>query len=181
MKNTQLKELLHYAAIPLLMLALYIIKRETLDSIPLLLREAMLIFGYTAALDDLKGKRVPNGLIGTMFCAWILIMVPQLFFQTEQALSLLVSGIGGFLIGGGVFLVVYLVSRKGIGGGDVKLMAVSGLYLGANGALPSMLYGSVFAAAVGGVMLLSKRIGRKDTIPLVPFLYIGMLLTMFIQ
>ena len=74
-----------------------------------------------------------------------------------------------------------MVSRKGLGGGDVKLMAVSGLYLGAGSVLPAMLYGSVLAAVTAGVLIALKKIGRKDAIPLVPFLYAGMLITVFIQ
>ena len=63
----------------------------------------------------------------------------------------------------------------------MKLMAVSGLYLGADGVLPAMLYGSVLSALAAILLILCKKIERKDTIPLVPFLYAGMLVTVFIQ
>ena len=60
-------------------------------------------------------------------------------------------------------------------------MAVSGLYLGFDGVLPAMLYGTVLATLVTLVLVLLKKLGRKDTFPLVPFLYAGMLLTVFTQ
>ena len=128
-----------------------------------------------------RSKRVPNKLVGAMAAAWILVIVPQLFFQTEKALAIMLSGLIGFVMAGLLFLVVYLISRKGLGGGDVKLMAAAGLYLGVNGVLPAMLYGSVLASVFALVLILAKKIGRKDAIPLVPFLYVGMLLTMFLQ
>ena len=156
-----------YLGIPVLMLLLFIIKREGIDDFILFQRELLVLFGYAAALTDIRSKRVPNKLVLSMAGVWILTIVPQLFFQTEKAIALM--------------LVVYLISRKGLGGGDVKLMAASGLYLGFNGVLPAMLYGSVLASVFAIILIAAKKIGRKDAIPLVPFLYVGMLLTVFVQ
>lgn len=112
---------------------------------------------------------------------WVLVIVPQLFFQTEKAIAIMISDLIGFAMGGLLFLVVYLVSRKGLGGGDVKLMAVAGLYLGFKNVLPAMLYGSVLSSVFAAALILAKKIGRRDAIPLVPFLYIGMLITVLLQ
>jgi len=170
-----------YLGIPLLATLLLIVKWGKIDNYLLLQRELLIVFGYIASLTDIRSKRVPNKLVSVMTAAWILAIVPQLFFQTEKALAIMFSGLIGFVMAGLLFLVVYLVSRKGLGGGDVKLMAVAGLYLGFNGVLPSMLYGSILASIFAVILILAKKIGRKDAIPLVPFLYIGMLLTMFFQ
>lgn len=169
--------------LPLLPLAgvVLALRLGSMEGMSLLLWELLLAFGYGAALWDLRQKRVPNQLVAGMLGAWVLVLVPQLFFQTELALVALISGGVGFLLAGGVFLVVYLISRKGLGGGDVKFMAVAGLYLGAGNVLPAMLYGCVLSAITGLVLLALKRIGRRDTIPLVPFLYVGMVLTMVFQ
>ena len=170
-----------YLGIPVLMLLLFIVKRGTVDNFILLQRELMIAFGYIAALTDILSKRVPNKLVLTISSVWILTIVPQLFFQTEKAIVIMINGLIGFAMAGLLFIVVYLVSRKGLGGGDVKLMAASGLYLGFNGVLPAILYGSVLASLFAIVLILAKKIRRKDAIPLVPFLYIGMLLTVFLQ
>ena len=111
----------------------------------------------------------------------MLIMIPQLFLHTQQTLLLMLDGMIGAVLGGGLFLLVYFISRKGLGGGDVKLMAASGLYLGVSRILPAMLYGSVLAALVGLSLVLFKKIGRRDTIALAPFLFVGMLVTMLVQ
>jgi prepilin signal peptidase PulO-like enzyme (type II secretory pathway) len=147
----------------------------------LLLLTLIAIFGYIAAILDIKTKRIPNGLILMMLASWIMTMVPKLFFDTAAAITLLGDSTLGFLIGGGLFLLVYMLSRKGLGGGDVKFMAAAGLYLGFGGTISTMLYGTVIAALTGGILILSKKIGRKETIPLAPFLYIGILLTIFFQ
>lgn len=170
-----------YLGIPILMLLLFFLKKGKVDAVILLQRELLVIFGYVASLTDIGSKRVPNKLVLTMVGTWVLIIVPQLFFQTEKAIAIMISDLIGFVMGGLLFLIVYLVSRKGLGGGDVKLMAASGLYLGFRNVLPAMLYGSVLSSVFAIVLILAKKIGRKDAIPLVPFLYIGMLITVLLQ
>jgi len=92
---------------------------------------------------------------------------------------LLKDSVLGFLIGGGMFLFVYIVSKKGLGGGDVKFMAVAGLFLGLSGVFTTMFYGTCLAAAFGLLLIALKKIGRKDAIPLAPFLYVGIIVTVF--
>lgn len=181
MDKTAAKKWLFYAGLPVLCAAFLLIKWNKLDPILLIMRELLVIFVYVASVWDLREKRIPNRLVAALLGVWMLVMIPQLFFRTEWALSFLVSGAIGFFLAGIVFLVVYVVSRKGLGGGDVKLMTVSGLYLGIDGVLPTMLYGSVLAALTGIVLIFLKRIGPKDAIPLVPFLYAGMLLTLLVR
>lgn len=171
----------YYAGLPIAAAVICAVCWTRVEPVELLVRETLTVFGYVAAVSDWTEKRVPNMLLKCMLGAWVLILVPQLFFQPEKAvLRLLTSGLG-LLIGGGIFLLVYLFSRGGLGGGDVKLMAVSGLYLGVQNVLPAMLYGSILASVVGCVLILMKKIGRKDAIPLVPFLYAGILLTMLFR
>ncbi|MBR2131659.1 MAG: prepilin peptidase [Oscillospiraceae bacterium] len=174
------KRHLPYVGVLIPVLTVLLLQWGQLEAFEMLVCQLLVLFGYFAMLYDLREKRVPNRLIGMMLGAWILIVVPQLFYQTESTLLFLLEGIVGFLIGGVLFLVVYVVSRKGLGGGDVKLMAVSGLYLGVDGILPTMLYGSVLASIYGISLLLLKKIDKGDSIPLVPFLYIGMLLTILV-
>jgi len=58
-------------------------------------------------------------------------------------------------------------------------MAAAGLYLGFSETVPAILYGTVLAALVGLVLILLKKIGRKDTMPLAPFLFAGIIITVF--
>lgn len=175
------KQLLPYVGLPVILAAVTLFTKAKLETFELLLQGVLIFFGYLAAVGDIRNKLVPNSLVGAMLCAWIFVMVPQLFLRTEVALYWLLNGLIGFLLCGIVFLVVYLVSRKGLGGGDVKFMAVAGLYLGAGLVMPAMLYGSVLSALACGILILFKRIDKKGAIPLIPFLYVGILLTMFIR
>lgn len=170
-----------YAGVLLPLAAVLVLRWQNDLLVVLLLKSAMVLFGYFSALCDLRQKRIPNKLVLSMLGAWVLIMIPQLFLHTQQTLLLVLDGMIGAVLGGGLFLLVYFISRKGLGGGDVKLMAASGLYLGVSRILPAMLYGSVLAALVGLSLVLFKKIGRRDTIALAPFLFVGMLVTMLVQ
>jgi len=139
----------------------------------------LLVLSYIAMVFDINTRRIPNELIIIMLLGWLIIITPMIFYDTTNGLRLLADSIYGMLIGGGLFLLVYIISRKGLGGGDVKLMAASGLYLGFVGTVPAMLYGTVLAAVTGLILIAIKKIGRKDKIPLAPFLFIGIMITIF--
>lgn len=179
MEREKLRPLAPYIGIPLLGIALLLVRWNSADAFTLLQRELLLVIGYAAAVKDIREKLVSNRTVLALLVCWLLTMLPQLAVNVERGVSRLADSAGGFLIGGVLFLLVYLISKNGLGGGDVKFMAVTGLYLGVNGILPAMLYGSVLAALFGLTLILLKKIGRKDAIPLIPFLYVGILIVIF--
>ena len=175
----KLKPALPYVGLPALGIALLVVRVGQMDGFILLWCTLLLVFGYITAVRDIKTKKIPNSLVLAMLAAWLVTMLPMVFLETHASVTLLVDSALGFALGGGLFLLVYIISRKGLGGGDVKFMAVAGLYLGFYGVIPAMLYGTVLASLTGIVLLLSKKIGRKDTMPLAPFLFAGILITIF--
>ena len=177
--NDKLKLILPYIGIPIITIALFFIQLGHIDIFILLLFELITVFGYVSTVIDIKSKRISNNLILAMIGTWILMIIPKLLLDIDSTVIFLKDSVFGFLIGGGIFLVVYLISRKGLGGGDVKFMAAAGLYLGFERTLSAMLYGTVLAGLAGLMLLLLKKLGRKDTMPLAPFLYIGILITVF--
>ena len=179
-KNNKLKSVLPYIGIPVIGAALLILQAGRTAAFIMFRSELLVILGYIAMVTDIKMKKIHNSLTIAMLAAWILIMVPKIFLDTDAAVELLIDSVIGFAVGGGLFLLIYLISRKGLGGGDVKFMAATGLYLGLSGALSAMFCGTILAALSGLALILLKKIGRKDTIPLAPFLYAGMLVTMFL-
>ena len=150
------------------------------DGLMLLLNVLILSFGYIAAIYDIREKRIPNKLILIMLASWFVSIFPGLFINTGAVLPLVKDSLIGFLMGGGIFITIYLISKKGLGGGDVKFIAAAGLYLGLNGCISTILCGTLLSALVGLSLIMLKKIERKTPIPLVPFLYIGILVTLFL-
>lgn len=85
----------------------------------------------------------------------------------------LVNAALGVVVGGGLFLVIILVSGGGMGGGDMKLGAMLGAFLGWKLVLVAILFAVVAGGALAAVLLLTRAKGRKDPIPFGPFLATG--------
>jgi len=85
----------------------------------------------------------------------------------------------GILVGGGLFVLVIVLSRGGMGGGDLKLGAMLGAFLG----WQALLVGLFVAVMLGGLsavaLLASRRLARKDAIPFGPFLALGGAVALF--
>ena len=92
----------------------------------------------------------------------------------------------GILCGGGAFYAVafgyYLFTRReGMGGGDIKLLAMIGAYLGWI-ALPFVVFSSALLGAVVGIAaMIKQRKGGQTVIPYGPFLAIGSYLFLFFR
>ncbi len=80
-------------------------------------------------------------------------------------------------LGSFLFLLIYLVTLgKGIGLGDVKLMFLIGLFLRPGDVLLTIIFAS-FLGSFYGLYLILKTKKLKQPIPFVPFLFLGVLLT----
>ena len=177
--SNSFKQTTPYCGLPILVAALFLVRFRQIEPIILLWSMMIIVFGYITSVLDIKTKKIPNKLVLAMLLAWAITIVPVLYLETSTAVLLIKDSALGFALGGGLFLLVYVISRKGLGGGDVKFMAAAGLYLGLHGVVPTIFCGSILAAVVGCILLLSKKITRKDTMPLAPFLYAGMLINIF--
>jgi len=104
------------------------------------------------------------------FCAsiplrqsFILEIAPVPFIGWWQMLS---GGVTGFA----VMLAIFLLSRGGMGGGDVKFALVLGIWLGWKMALLALLFAFIIGG-VAGIMLMALKIkSRKDPVPFGPFM-----------
>lgn len=90
----------------------------------------------------------------------------------------------GILLGGGILLLVawgyyLLTKREGMGGGDIKLLAMIGAFLGWKGAIFTIFAGSAIGTVAGVALALRTGEGRRLAIPFGPFLSLGALLYLF--
>ena len=90
----------------------------------------------------------------------------------------------GIICGGGVLFLVAVVyerltGRQGMGGGDVKLLAMIGAWMGWRSLALILLISSLTGAVIGLVFLLTTGKGYRVRIPFGPFLSLGALLYFF--
>ena len=84
----------------------------------------------------------------------------------------------GVVVGGGLFLVIIVASGGGMGGGDMKLGAMMGAFLGWKLVLLAILLGVLAGGAVAIALLTTGSKGRKDPVPFGPFLALGAVLSL---
>ena len=85
----------------------------------------------------------------------------------------------GILLGGGLFFLIIVASRGGMGGGDMKLGAMLGAFLGWKLTLVAVMLAVLGGGVVAIVLLALRRKGRKDAVPFGPFLALGGAVSLF--
>lgn len=89
----------------------------------------------------------------------------------------------GVLVGGGIILIIGLAGsiifkKEAMGGGDVKLAAMIGAFLGWRYIMISLFLGFFLGALAGIILILSKIKSREDVIPFGPFIVLGSFITL---
>lgn len=134
------------------------------------------------ALIDRRAYIIPNKiLILLLGIRGILLMIECVLNLSFGYLKTIVlSPLTGFLFGGGIFFVCYILTRKAIGEGDIKLFAVIGSYVGAGVLFPLLLITVFFSAVYSITMVLIRKMKMTDYLPFAPFAAIGTILTLLI-
>lgn len=138
-----------------------------------LLYSALLVVAGT----DLSHKIIPNAV------TFPGIVVGLVSAATILPLGL-VNGLIGLLVGGGILWLLawaspYLFGKEGMGGGDIKLLAMIGAFLGWKPALMTIMLGSFLGSFVGIALIAARVIKREDYIPFGPFLVCGAVVALF--
>ena len=94
------------------------------------------------------------------------------------------SSLFGILLGGGIFwLIAYFYERasgrEGLGGGDVKLLAMIGAWLGADSILLVIVISSAFGSVVGLSTMAIQKKDFKAAIPFGPFLALAAIIYLY--
>lgn len=127
-------------------------------------------------VSDLNYRLLPNRIIypGFLVFAVLRLLIHPLPVW-EYAL--------GFLVGGGVLMLVSWVSvllgKPAMGGGDIKMMALMGLVMGAKLVLLCLFLSALFGSIAGLAMIASGKLTRRSFIPYGPFIAIGGLVSYF--
>jgi leader peptidase (prepilin peptidase)/N-methyltransferase len=80
------------------------------------------------------------------------------------------SALLGGLLFGGILLLAALISRGGMGGGDIKLAAMVGIFTGFKGAFLAFILSSVLGGVWAVVLLLRGKANRQTAIRFGPFI-----------
>lgn len=140
----------------------------------------LLPFLFVIAIIDAREMRIPNRILFIMILVRMIIFIAEFMIYRDSALTLFINSLAGGAAAGGLFGLCYIVSRKSIGAGDVKLLAVCGLFLGFSAIVGAIIMISLCALIYGIAGMILKKNGLKDSIPFGPFVLIGTVLAMVI-
>ena len=85
------------------------------------------------------------------------------------------------IIGGGIFLAMAFLSGGGIGGGDIKLVFVLGIWLGSKILLDVVLAASIFGGIVALLLILTKKIDRKSYFAYGPYFTLSTIIILVLE
>jgi len=132
------------------------------------LAPALLMLAALVAITfiDLERQMIPDmitlpGIVTGLFANLATGAVPWL------------DAVIGALVAGGLFFAIILASGGGMGGGDMKLGAMLGAFLGWQLTLVALFLAVVVGGGVALGALTAGRKGRKDPLPFGPFLAVG--------
>ena len=126
------------------------------------------------SLIDYKTQIIPDGLVGVIAVSGVLY---NLLYAPQDIMYMLLGGAVGFA----VMLLIFVISRGGMGGGDVKLSAAVGLWLGAEGTLLFLLLAFIMGGVISLLLLVSGVKSKGDAIPFGPFLCLAAFITVLYQ
>ena len=125
------------------------------------------------SLIDYKTQIIPDGLVGVIAVSGVLY---NLLYTPQVVMDMLLGGVVGFAI----MLLIFVISR-GMGGGDVKLSAAVGLWLGVEGTLLFLLLAFITGGVISLLLLVSGVKSKGEAIPFGPFLCLAAFVTILYQ
>lgn len=117
-----------------------------------------------------------------------LISLPGIVFFFIASLTIptisIKDSVIGILIGGGILFIIAelyfrITGKEGMGGGDVKLLAMMGALIGWQGVLFTIFASSLIGTIIGIMLMVIQGKNLKLAIPFGPFLSIGAVIYVF--
>lgn len=85
----------------------------------------------------------------------------------------------GAVVGFVLLAIIIIVSKGGMGAGDMKLFGVIGIILGWQNVLLTFFLASLFGAVIGIILIWAKVIKRRQPVPFGPYIVAGAIISYF--
>jgi leader peptidase (prepilin peptidase)/N-methyltransferase len=124
---------------------------------------------------DLEHHLILNKIV---YPGAVTAIIFSIFLPGLEVVPGIASAAAGGGIGLGIFLLIVLLSRGGMGWGDVKMAAFIGLVLGYPLVFVALLLAVITGGLVAALMLMLRVKSRKQSIAFGPFLSLGTMVTL---
>lgn len=144
---------------------------------------ALLAVLIVISFIDLDYKRIPDVITYPVASIGLLLSIVSEYYHpfTWPIAKGILDSVFGMYLGGGIFYVIgqawyFFTKEDGIGGGDVKLMGMTGAVMGVESVGHSVFNGTIVGGVVAVLLVLFAGGGRKTKIPFGPWLALGCVL-----
>jgi len=122
---------------------------------------------------------LPGIVLGLAFST----VFPQMHYELSRGGSILYSLTGG-LLGAGLLILLGMVGKllfrkEAMGGGDVKLLAMIGVFLGWKSVFMTIFFASLLGTVISLTLIALKKKTMEDYVPFGPYLGLGAVISMF--
>jgi leader peptidase (prepilin peptidase)/N-methyltransferase len=135
------------------------------------------LFMIIFVIDLEQGLILNKVVYPSMVVAFLLALYPWPWFTESIGMRVAYAALGG-AIGFGIFLLIAIVSRGGMGWGDVKLAALIGLATGFPLVILAIIMGAILGGIVAVALVITGKRKRRGTIPFGPFLAAAAMITL---
>lgn len=133
----------------------------------------ILIALFLAFLTGCAASDINKGIVPDLLCILIAVVGVISFFTEPVSLQSIISHICGALVLSVPMLIAALLVKGGFEGGDIKMMAAAGLFLGLDRTIIAGIIAFLIAGIYGVYILLTKKKGSRENIKLAPYLALG--------
>ena len=131
----------------------------------------------TAGIVDLRIHILPNIInIAGITAAFIISLFSSISISNLRPFW---EFLAGGAVCGAPLLIISIVSKRGMGMGDVKFAVLIGSFLGMPGGLSALWLSIVLGGLYAVILIAAKKATRKTYIPFGPFMVIGALAIVF--
>ena len=134
-----------------------------------------------AACNDYRDYRIPNIFPLTIAISAIACLSIGYFTSQEGATAYIFSSVFAAVVVVIFMIVASLLTRRGIGMGDIKLLTALALLGGVNTIGWTLIFGVAVCAVVAVFFLITKKNTVKGTMPFGPFIFIGYIITIILN
>lgn len=127
------------------------------------------------SIVDIKTKTIPNKLV----LAIVVLAITRIAVSciTESSILPLLEMLIGLVAGGLPFAIIILLTKGGMGAGDMKLYAALGMFFGWKGILCIIIISILTAGIFALVLVLAKIKNKKYQLALAPFIAAATIIT----
>lgn len=133
-----------------------------------------------AACFDYREHRIPNIFPLSIAIAAVLLLGLGVLAEQVGAIAYITTGVVSSVVCGLILVVASVITKQGIGAGDIKLICAIALIAGVYTVMGTLFFGVLACSIYGIIALILKKKSVSSAVPFGPFLLLGYVLTLFL-